>query len=376
MSGGKLCCSVIEARNVLAADTTSELSFYVKLRLGHNEVKTDTCFKNITPKFLKDVRLSVPVPEFAVLRVELLQLGTRGDLVVGSAEIRVLSLINKGTVVQWLDLHAFNQSIGAQLCCVLRYLSAEANRPMTPSYAIVTREAREKAVIVAAAGEHVQAPPVARSLFSDETHSPHRATSSPNTPAATNPAPSSNTLETKTIPEDISPNLHYIDSKQLLISSTAPEQGAPSSSTSQASLHYASSCSLSDYHLSAVAVYPQHNILSKSHSPDGTTTLARGKFITKEPSRSHTSSTSLAQSSVLLGLEYQQKPDKGVNRHHRRIPLPLAVASGALLGALLYMLKRQARLQKAGQDDLCLLSSCFNKENYEQYRNRIRALEK
>ena len=142
-------------------------------------------------------------------QVELLQLGPKGDLVVGTAEVRVLSLVNKGTVVQWLDLKAFNQqAVGAQLCCVLRYLSgepymaegggqgweeetavalllaghsvpkrsvaslscvhyqsvlirttkgfcafvyiiAEANRPMTPSYAITTREAREKALTVA-----------------------------------------------------------------------------------------------------------------------------------------------------------------------------------------------------------------------------------
>ena len=56
-------------------------------------------------------------------QMDLLQLGPRGDLVVGSAELLVASLVNKGTVVHWFDLKAFNQAAGAQLCCVLRYLS-------------------------------------------------------------------------------------------------------------------------------------------------------------------------------------------------------------------------------------------------------------
>ena len=65
-------------------------------------------------------------PPLCLSQVELLQLGPKGDLVVGSSEIRILSLVNKGTVIQWLDLKAaFNQTVGAQLCCVLRYLSGE-----------------------------------------------------------------------------------------------------------------------------------------------------------------------------------------------------------------------------------------------------------
>lgn len=59
------------------------------------------------------------------MQIEMLQLGPRGDLVVGGTEIRLSSLVNKGTLVQWLDLKAFNQVVGARLCCVLRYLSGE-----------------------------------------------------------------------------------------------------------------------------------------------------------------------------------------------------------------------------------------------------------
>ena len=72
-----------------------------------------------------------PLPQ-----VELLQVGTKGDLIVGTTELRVLSLVNKPTVIHWLDLKAFNQSVGAQLCCVMRYLSGEegerAERPRCP----------------------------------------------------------------------------------------------------------------------------------------------------------------------------------------------------------------------------------------------------
>ena len=83
-----------EARNV-QADTASQLSFYVKLRLGPSEaspdhgkrtfarhqeglhlflsspfqVKTEIASNTESPKFLKDVRMNVPNPETDVLRV-------------------------------------------------------------------------------------------------------------------------------------------------------------------------------------------------------------------------------------------------------------------------------------------------------------------
>lgn len=64
-----------------------------------------------------------PHPICQCAQVELLQEGPRGDLVVGTAEIRVLSLVNRSTTVQWLDMVTFNGSVGARLCVVMRYLS-------------------------------------------------------------------------------------------------------------------------------------------------------------------------------------------------------------------------------------------------------------
>jgi hypothetical protein len=85
-----------EAQNVLV-DAVAELSFYVRLRLGHSEVgrqlsrnsieaclplprtqtgstcelqvTTDVMRDCISPKFLKDVRMDVPNAEGDVLRV-------------------------------------------------------------------------------------------------------------------------------------------------------------------------------------------------------------------------------------------------------------------------------------------------------------------
>ncbi len=86
----------------MLADTVAELSFYVRLKLGGNEVgpptraegrtsgrtvphagltsgvvhwrvhpqvRTDVVRNSISPKFLKDVRMNVPSPESDVLRV-------------------------------------------------------------------------------------------------------------------------------------------------------------------------------------------------------------------------------------------------------------------------------------------------------------------
>ncbi|KAG1661134.1 hypothetical protein FOA52_011865 [Chlamydomonas sp. UWO 241] len=138
----RVCVSVIEARHVSAADMDAPLDFYVRLRLGGSEVRTDTSLASALPKFLKDVRMAVPAPDTDVLRIDILQLGPAGDLVVGSTEVALSSLVGKGTLVQWLDLRAFNQAAGAKLCCVMRYLEADAHRSMTPSYVVATRGAR------------------------------------------------------------------------------------------------------------------------------------------------------------------------------------------------------------------------------------------
>lgn len=203
------------------ADEYAELNFYVKLRVGANEVrlagagsrtrlrllhhgrhacvhacvravraaassngraarclqiKTDIVKGTSQPKFLKDCRLAVPSPETDYLRVcvhggrgvgahaapavctsawcagrqltcrpsaaaphdtitirtapaprflqiELMQVGQRGDLVVGSDELRVLTVTAKGTIVHWFELKTASQEKTAELCLVLRYLS-------------------------------------------------------------------------------------------------------------------------------------------------------------------------------------------------------------------------------------------------------------
>ncbi|GLI66667.1 hypothetical protein VaNZ11_010597 [Volvox africanus] len=142
---GKLCVSVIEARN-LQADDFAEKNFYVKLRVGSNEVKTDVVKGSLQPKFLKDCRLAVPLPETDTLRIELLQVGPRGDLVVGSDDLRILTITSRGTIVHWFQLRTASRSVSAELCLVLRYLSAGSHRPMSPTYAITARQAKERAL--------------------------------------------------------------------------------------------------------------------------------------------------------------------------------------------------------------------------------------
>mmetsp|Transcript_27326 Transcript_27326/g.69546 ORF Transcript_27326/g.69546 Transcript_27326/m.69546 type:complete len:328 (-) Transcript_27326:98-1081(-) len=164
MAEGKLCVSVIEARNVLA-DTEEELNFYVRLRMGHAEVKTDVARNSASPKFLKDVRMGVADPDADVLRMELLQCGPRGDLVVGSDELQVSSIVNQGTVVHWFELTSFDEEVTAELCLVLRYLQAGGNRSMTPSYAIAAREAKQRALDSSQADDSMQQP--SKAIFTD-----------------------------------------------------------------------------------------------------------------------------------------------------------------------------------------------------------------
>lgn len=56
-------------------------------------------------------------------QIELLQVGPRGDLVVGSDELRILTITSKGTIVHWFALKTASRNVSAELCLVLRYLS-------------------------------------------------------------------------------------------------------------------------------------------------------------------------------------------------------------------------------------------------------------
>ncbi len=58
-------------------------------------------------------------------QVELLQVGPRGDLVVGSYELAVAALVAKGTIVHWFELRSAARTVGAELCMVLRYGTSE-----------------------------------------------------------------------------------------------------------------------------------------------------------------------------------------------------------------------------------------------------------
>lgn len=60
------------------------------------------------------------------MQIELMQVGPRGDLVVGSDELRIVSITSKATIVHWFELKTSSRSIGAELCLVLRYLSGMA----------------------------------------------------------------------------------------------------------------------------------------------------------------------------------------------------------------------------------------------------------
>lgn len=58
-----------EARHVHAADMDASLDFYVRLRCGASEVRTDTSRSNAAPKFLEDVRMTVTSTDTDVLMV-------------------------------------------------------------------------------------------------------------------------------------------------------------------------------------------------------------------------------------------------------------------------------------------------------------------
>lgn len=59
------------------------------------------------------------------VQIELLQVGPRGDLVVGSDQLSIDSITTKGTVVHWFQLKAADEELAAELCMVLRFLPGE-----------------------------------------------------------------------------------------------------------------------------------------------------------------------------------------------------------------------------------------------------------
>mmetsp|Transcript_35478 Transcript_35478/g.100445 ORF Transcript_35478/g.100445 Transcript_35478/m.100445 type:complete len:172 (-) Transcript_35478:1073-1588(-) len=120
----RLQVSVIEARNV-QADMASSPDFYVTLKMNEQEFQTDTVRGSTSPKFLKDVRLEVEDPENDILRMEMLQVGSKGDCVVGSEKVSIKPLVQSGTLVQWFNLSDAGGTVGAELCLVLRYSTGD-----------------------------------------------------------------------------------------------------------------------------------------------------------------------------------------------------------------------------------------------------------
>jgi len=123
----RLAVSVIEARDVVA-DSAADADYYVRLQLGAAEARTEASCGSAEPKFLRDFRFEV-VDVAEPLRVQLLQRGPHGDLVVGAADVDLTRLRDRETEVQWLDVHGSTRSaMGAQLCIVVRFSSAAGSR--------------------------------------------------------------------------------------------------------------------------------------------------------------------------------------------------------------------------------------------------------
>lgn len=82
------------------------------------------------PAWIFKLRIHAAVSAWSLLnscmQIELMQVGPRGDLVVGSDELRIVSITSKATIVHWFELKTSSRSIGAELCLVLRYLSGMA----------------------------------------------------------------------------------------------------------------------------------------------------------------------------------------------------------------------------------------------------------
>uniref|UniRef100_A0A7S1SVU3 LysM domain-containing protein n=2 Tax=Tetraselmis chuii TaxID=63592 RepID=A0A7S1SVU3_9CHLO len=131
----RLQVSVIEARNV-QADMSNAPDFYVKLKMSGREFQTDVVKGSTTPKFLKDIRLDVLNLETDTLRMEMLQVGPKGDLILGTDKVSLKPMSETGTLVQWFNLKDAAGALAAELCLVLRYSSGEktpSRRSKSPS---------------------------------------------------------------------------------------------------------------------------------------------------------------------------------------------------------------------------------------------------
>jgi hypothetical protein len=61
-------------------------------------------------------------------QVELLQVGPKGDLILGSTNKRVSTLTTAGTLVEWIALKDAANQKTAEVCLVLRFMSGKRLR--------------------------------------------------------------------------------------------------------------------------------------------------------------------------------------------------------------------------------------------------------
>ncbi|KAL6757667.1 hypothetical protein V8C86DRAFT_2616269 [Haematococcus lacustris] len=464
---GKLCVSIIEARDVLA-DTVVELNFYVRLRIGTQMVKTDVVKHSAAPKFLRDMRLAVSSPSTEVLTVEMLQCCPRGDLVVGTAQLPLASLVNQGTLVQWVPLITVDEEVGARLCLVLRYLQGGAGRSLTPSYTIAAREATRSALrtpspqpphslahhclpsdqqpAAPAASEQLLAP--SRALFADMAPAAHipspmqavgqaRSQAGQLHPTHTSrvphlqqqpPLPSSKQPEPmpqpdmchgpRGLPAPLPSQQHTQQQQQQehmpKLATTAQVSVAAGGQAGQGSNLAPATPARHAAHpfgreepgsqLPALSPASAPTALTPTSSPPGTHSGAGEAWVAagvppSPPSSEHLlAPPTLAGSSHYLnqpspggrggnygGVVSKQQPatpqhgglqagGPGVRGQGNGVPLPLALASAALLGALMFLVKphaRQGPVEVGSESEAyCAVGSCFHQDVFDRYRHR------
>ncbi|GLC67013.1 hypothetical protein PLESTF_000502100 [Pleodorina starrii] len=287
---GKLCVSVIEARN-LQADDFAEKNFYVKLRVGSNEV------------------------------------GPRGDLVVGSDDLRILTITARGTIVHWFQLRTAGRSVSAELCLVLRYLSAGSHRPMSPTYAIAARQAKERAL-------EAPAPPMTPSTSAFRDLNTPTATA---TPSAMAPATTSGRYATSAA----------IEQQGSSFTAVATANGSGSGH------FYGNGAAVMGSPGTAASVSGQLGGARMAVGPAGSGAAA-------------VASTAASRQVAPAGPRRSGRPASGGPGH---VPLPLAVLGGMVVGALVYLWKKRPVYYEVQEDDtLCHIASCFKKRVEDVYQ--------
>lgn len=103
----------------MQADGGSAPEFYVKLKLNGKEMQTKPV-RDTNPKFLEQMRMDLEDDD-DLLIIELLQVGPKGDLIIGSDEISVAELRAKtGAPQRMIQLKDAAERPTASLMIVLQ----------------------------------------------------------------------------------------------------------------------------------------------------------------------------------------------------------------------------------------------------------------